>query len=142
MKNKIIVTLAAVAIIGSLLLFIPLIATGKEKVKTITATTTVYIEKSLKPEQVIWMARLMKCESGIKETAINPNDVDNTPSWGILQFKPSTFDHFTVKYGIEGELMDPNAQVAVVMHWVLNPEQVTWSRQFPACVKMLGEPPL
>lgn len=52
----------------------------------------VYVEKPmLSAAQVIWLARLMNCESGIKANAVNPNDLDNTPSWGILQFKDSTF---------------------------------------------------
>ncbi len=96
---------------------------------------------ALTPRQIIWLARLMNCESGIKETAINPNDLDNTPSWGILQFKPATFAAFTTRYSISAELMDAEAQVAIVIEWLLRPGEVDWTRQFPACVEKLGIPP-
>lgn len=104
----------------------------------------VYVEveqPTLSPAQVIWLARLMDCESGINPRAINPVDRDGTPSHGLLQFKPSTFDSFTAKYGIEGELMDENAQVAIVIKWVLTPGEVDWYQQFPACTQKLGTPP-
>lgn len=109
--------------------------------KVETIVETVHIPKGLTPAQIIWLAQLMDCESGINRNAINPNDLDNTPSHGILQFKTQTFDNFTVKYGIEGELMDAEAQVAIVTYWLLNPDEITWGQQFPACVKKLGLPP-
>lgn len=121
---------------------------GLLSVWALTPTTTegqtavVYVDKpSLSPSQIIWIARLMDCESGINHEAINPNDLDNTPSWGILQFKPSTFESFTVKYGIESDLMNPEAQVQIVTYWILNPGEVRWSQQFPACIRKIGEPP-
>lgn len=105
--------------------------------------SVVYVEKpTLSSSQIIWLARLMDCESEITDEAINPNDLDNTPSWGILQFKPSTFITFAAKYGIEGELMSPEAQVSIVTYWILHPGEVRWDRQFPGCVARLGEPPI
>ena len=103
---------------------------------------SVAYKPSLSHAQVIWIAQLMNCESDVTATAVNPNDLDNTPSWGILQFKPSTFESFAVKYGIGGELMSAESQVAIVTHWILNPSEVTWSQQFPACIRKIGEPPL
>jgi len=106
-------------------------------------TETVVKNDGLTPAQTIWLAKLMKCESGVSESAVNPNDLDNTPSYGILQFKPTTLSAFTVKYGIErNDNMDAEAQVAVVTHWLLNPKEVQWERQFPGCVNKLGKPPL
>jgi hypothetical protein len=103
---------------------------------------TVSQKPTLTPAQIIWLARLMNCESGIKETAVNPNDLDNTPSWGILQFKDTTFAAFTKRYGIEAELMNAEAQVAIVTEWLLRPGEVDFTIQFPACVSKLGLPPV
>jgi hypothetical protein len=134
--------LAAAALIVALLLLlgfasIPTAAGAEPQV--VTVTETVYV--GLTPAQVIWLARLMQCESGIKASAVNPNDLDNTPSWGILQFKDTTFSHYADKYGIEGELMDEEAQVAIVTEWLTRPGEVRWGSQFPACVQKLGQPP-
>lgn len=103
------------------------------------ATTT---PKHLQPAQIIWLARLMVCESGLKVTAINPNDLDNTPSYGLLQFKPSTYAAAAKKYGLASTMdyMNPEGQVAIVEQWILD-GSVTWGKQFPDCVRKLGSPP-
>jgi hypothetical protein len=93
------------------------------------------------PEQEAWLAKLELCESGGKESAINPKDRDGTPSYGLLQFKPSTFELFSKAYGIEGELMDPEAQRAIVRR-MMDDKSVRWEKQFPVCVKsIIGKPP-
>lgn len=93
------------------------------------------------PEREEWLAKLEMCESSGRPEAVNPNDLDGTPSYGLLQFKPSTFELFQKKYEIEGELMDPDAQRAIVRKMMDDPS-VRWENQFPACVKRLGRPPV
>lgn len=87
-----------------------------------------------------WLADLITCESQGNPEAINPKDRDGTPSYGLLQFKPSTFEMFSKAYGIEGELMDPEAQKAIVVR-MMDDKSVVWENQFPACVRKLGRPP-
>ncbi len=87
----------------------------------------------------IWIDGLEWCESGGNPLAVNPNDTDNTPSYGILQFKPSTFDYFSKKYRIVGELMDPVAQRKITRAMIDNGVDLT--RQFPGCTRILGLPP-
>ena len=92
------------------------------------------------PEE--WLLALEWCESRGRPSAVNPNDRDNTPSYGLLQFKPSTFDFFTKAYGLpEKELMDPDAQRAIVRRMMQDPS-IRWENQFPDCVKRhIGRPP-
>lgn len=100
--------------------------------------TTIEVIQSDAREE--WLAKLIICESGGRPEAINPKDRDNTPSYGLLQFKPSTFELFSKEYGIEGELMDPEAQKAIVRR-MMDDKSVVWEKQFPDCVRKLGTPP-
>lgn len=102
---------------------------------------TVYVPQGLSSAQILWLAKLMKCESGINTQAVNPIDLDGTSSLGLLQFKTATYAHFTGLYDIEGEIMDGTSQIDIVTRWLLNPGTVTWENQFPACVRLLGLPP-
>lgn len=130
---------AAIALVVWMLLFVP--ALNEDRTKVVVRAETLYVPTGLSAEQIIWLARLMECESGIDAQAVNLVDLDNTASWGLLQFKPSTFSSFTVKYGLQGELMDGTTQVDIVSRWILNPGEVSWQQQFPGCVRKLGEPP-
>ena len=91
-------------------------------------------------QQEIWLSALEWCESNGKHTAINPKDLDGTPSYGAYQFKPSTFDLFSKKYNVQGELMDRDTQRLIVSQ-MINDNTVRWEQQFPACTKKLGRPP-
>lgn len=92
-------------------------------------------------EQEAWLKKLERCESSGNPEAINEVDRDGTASYGLLQFKPSTFEAFAKAYGIEGELMDPDAQRAIVRRMMSDPS-VDWEWQFPDCVKLyIGHPP-
>lgn len=143
MKHTIIIGIVLVALTLLVWLTRPQAAMGDIEPVAEPIVKIVYVDKpALTPAQIIWLAHLMDCESDIDSTAINPNDLDNTPSWGILQFKPETFSSFAVKYGITGELMHPESQVAIVTHWILNPGEVRWEQQFPACVRAWGLPPV
>ena len=89
-----------------------------------------------------WLQQLIICESSGNPEAINPKDKDGTPSYGLLQFKPSTFTGYRKQYGLpEAELMDPEAQKETVRH-MMQDEFVNWHQQFPACVRRLGVPPM
>lgn len=92
--------------------------------------------------QEAWLQDLIMCESSGNPEAINPEDLDGTPSYGLLQFKPPTFTGYRKQYGLpEAELMDPEAQKETVRHMMLDPG-VDWYQQFPACTRRLGEPPV
>lgn len=91
------------------------------------------------PEE--WLLALEWCESNEDPTAINPVDRDGTASYGLLQFKPDTFTGFAKAYGVPGDLMDPDAQRAIVRA-MMHDKSIDWSWQFPDCVKRhIGWPP-
>lgn len=92
--------------------------------------------------QEIWINALEWCESQGIPTAINPKDTDNTPSYGILQFKPGTYAYFAKAYGMASttNYMDPLGQKKIVENMLFDPT-VNWQKQFPDCVHRLGTPP-
>lgn len=91
-------------------------------------------------EREEWLEDLVMCESQGNPNALNPVDLDGTPSHGILQFKESTFNEAARRYKISGGLYDPEAQREIVRRWMDNPA-VIWENQFPNCVRKLGRPP-
>ena len=93
-------------------------------------------------QQEVWLYSLEWCESRGNAEAINPKDLDGTPSYGAYQFKPSTLEMFAKKYGVATTtLMDYETQRAVVEQMVLHRDEIKWENQFPGCVKKLGRPP-
>ena len=99
-------------------------------------------ERKLTHAQEVWLGALEWCESNGNIAAINPDDLDHTPSWGAFQFKPSTLDYYAAKYGVATTtLMDYKTQRAVVEQMVLHRDEIKWTQQFPWCVKKLGLPP-
>ena len=99
-------------------------------------------QPTLTHQQKVWMYALEWCESNGINSAINPNDLDNTPSYGAFQFKPSTLDFFAKKYGVATTtVMDYEVQRKVVEQMVLHRDEIKWQNQFPWCVKKLGRPP-
>jgi len=111
---------------------------GTEEEIIPTDKPKVYVKQTDEREE--WLSKLIMCESSGRPEAINEIDLDGTPSYGLLQFKPSTFELFSKAYGIEGELMDPEAQKAIVRRMMDDPS-IKWEKQFPACVRRLGNPP-
>lgn len=115
-------------------------ASGKAKVETIT----IEVEKPdiLSFRQRAWLGALQWCESRGNPKALNANDRDNTPSYGILQFKPGTFYGFGKLYGIDTKAgyNDPTTQIKIVEQMIIR-NDVKWSQQFPDCTKQLGVPP-
>lgn len=92
-------------------------------------------------DQEEWLLALEWCESRGRPEAINPVDRDGTPSNGLLQFKDTTFAFFSKAYGIPGEMMDPDAQRAIVRRMMSDPS-IRWEMQFPDCVELhIGKPP-
>lgn len=99
-------------------------------------------ERTLTHQQDVWISALEWCESSGITDAINPEDLDGTPSYGAFQFKPSTLDMFAKKYGVATTtLMDYETQRKVVEQMVLHRDEIKWEKQFPWCVKKLGRPP-
>lgn len=112
-----------------------------------TATTTPEIIAPVvapKPSarQEVWIDALEWCESRGNPKAINPKDRDNTPSFGILQFKPDTFAYYAEKLNLgDVLLMDPVAQHQIVEYMVMS-TTTDWMQQFPDCVENhIGYPP-
>ena len=104
---------------------------------------------SLNHQQQVWINALEWCESKGKYDAINPNDVDNTPSYYSFQFKPSTFKYYGEKYEvIDTGLSDKQISEKIKSHFLqreivanmLNDKSVNMQKQFPACVRSLGLP--
>jgi hypothetical protein len=103
-------------------------------------------------QQRIYMGALEWCESRGVKTAINPKDMDGTPSYYSWQFKPSTFRYYGEKYDILPKLMsdadilvklkDYNTQKAIVEEMVLHAREINWKQQFPDCTRKIGLPPM
>lgn len=134
------------------------IPSGEILATSTVATTTNAEEKKPDPPKIVaapvvlaetaapagsreaWVEKLIQCESTGNPQAVNPKDRDGTASYGILQFKPSTFAAYSAKYGIEGELMDAEAQIKIV-HAMMDDKSVRWHNEFPDCVRKHGLPP-
>lgn len=139
MQIRTIVAIAVLTAIATTLLILPRLVKADLPVAAQVEVTRV---TSLTSQQVIWLAKLMQCESGIKASAINPRDLDNTPSYGLLQFKPSTYAYYAKKYGVASttDYMNPEGQVTIITQWILQ-GGINWHQQFPDCVSKLGIPP-
>lgn len=122
-------------------------AASKPKVaaKATTATQGAFkstLSDKLSPAQQAWVRKLEMCESSGHPTSINPKDLDGTASYGILQFKKSTFDSYARRYGVKvSNFTDPAQQEAVLTAMLLHYTDINWHHQFPDCVSKLGMPP-
>lgn len=98
------------------------------------------------PKLAIVLADLAFCESGFNEKALNPNDLDNTPSYGLFQFKPSTLYFYALKYQvlsdieqaeIQNVIYDGSIQLKTVAKMIENRghKESFWLQQFPGCYK-------
>lgn len=109
-----------------------------------------FVRVSLSHEQKVWLAALEWCESRGVKTAVNPKDLDGTPSYFSFQFKPETFKRYGIKYGIfppdvtdeeiKAKLDDYPLQKKIVSFMIDDPK-INWRREFPDCVRRLGKPP-
>lgn len=97
------------------------------------------IEQTIDREE--WLARLIQCESGGDPNALNPVDLDGTPSHGILQFKDTTFEMYRLRYDMGAvALYDAEAQKQMV-RFMMDDPRVRWENEFPDCVRKHGRPP-
>lgn len=121
---------------------IPEKPTASTTVQIVTVVKEVEKKDILTYQQRAWVGALEYCESRGNPKAVNPNDLDNTPSYGILQFKPSTYTYFKMRYklDISDDYMDPAGQIKIVEQMIIRSD-VDWSTQFPGCTRKLGLPP-
>ena len=104
-------------------------------------------------QQVVWRYVLEWCESRGVQSAVNPNDLDNTPSYYSFQWKPSTFQGYALKYGIlkleqvatkeqiMEEMKNYDTQVLILNEMIGERENINWRHEFPDCVSKYGLPP-
>lgn len=118
--------------------------------KTALATTTdigpqatkQYIQATTTPELDSYIMSLGKCESNNNPHALNPDDLDHTPSKGRFQFKTGTFNYFSQKYHIATtSIWNGDEQEKIVRRMSQDPT-VNFHRQFPDCSRRLGLPPI
>lgn len=156
--KKLLTLALAVALISLLVyclsvFFWALKVAAQEKSEIIKIMPVTEITPLLSHSQEVWLHALEWCESRGVVTAVNPKDLDNTPSYYSFQFKPGTFKGFGLQYGVlkkeevdtKEELMeklkDYELQKAIVTQMILDPK-TSWYTQFPGCVKKLGKPPV
>lgn len=91
----------------------------------------------------IYLDKLAICESGNNPTAVNPMDLDGTPSLGRYQFKPSTFNFFSNLYGIATtSIWNGVEQRTIVRLMAQRLTKKEWVHQFPDCtLRHIGYPP-
>jgi hypothetical protein len=93
--------------------------------------------------------QLLMCESSGNQNAINPRDLDGTPSYGLFQFKPSTWKLYVKKYDLfewerfdevdwHNTMMNGELQRIVVELMFRDPQVRLRTREFPGCSKKLG----
>lgn len=118
-----------------------------------------YAEKAGRPEEVAeivthaqdtWERALEWCESRGLLEAVNPNDLDGTPSWYSWQWKPETFKSYGEKYlviepGLDAktikERMKQYKTQKLILDNMVNDPAIKWEHEFPGCVKKIGRPP-
>ena len=97
-----------------------------------------------------WRMSMRLCESSDNPVAINPNDLDGTPSYGLYQYKPDTFKGYVIKYNLfdwknwdkadwENALMSRWHQEEVMTKMIPDLD-VVWETEFPDCTKQNGRP--
>lgn len=93
----------------------------------------------------LYLDKLALCESGNRPDAVNPMDLDGTPSLGRYQFKQSTFDSFSALYGLstttKGHSIWNGDEQRIIVKRMAQDERVNFHWQFPACTTKLGLPP-
>ncbi len=72
--------------------------TETEQTQEIVKPTAYQIE--LQHRRETWISALEWCESRGKNSALNPEDRDGTPSYSNFQWKPSTLLGFGKRYGL------------------------------------------
>ena len=139
-KALVVVLLASIAALVSVIMR-PDESVAVQQVHAEVRVAITAVRALLDHPQQAWLGSLEYCESRGKPDAINPMDSDGTPSYGILQFKPSTYAWYAKIYGMASttNYMDPEEQEAIVTQMIIR--GVNWAKQFPDCTKKLGVPP-
>lgn len=148
------ILLLTAVVLGACMLFGSAFISKETVVEPVTAQVT-EIPKRYVPThaQNVWLHALEWCESRGKQSAVNPEDRDGTPSYYSFQFKPSTFKAYALRY----ELLEPSeldtaeelmAQMSVyenqkaIVTEMLNDPKVRWNNEFPDCtMRKVGMPP-
>lgn len=133
------------------LLFIFLSFTVPQKVQTTTIsqkpievapTATELVAKLPQDESLdAWIGKLAQCESGGNWKALNPKDLDGTPSKGKFQFKDTTFDYFSGIYKIATTTIWNGDEQELILREMVKDPTVDLHHQFPECTRRLGLPP-
>lgn len=99
-------------------------------------STTKYLEIEA------WKQALRKCESGGNDKALNPKDLDGTPSHGRYQFKDTTFYGFAKQYGIKVTSHKNGDEQELILDRMILDDKVDLTFQFPDCTTRIGLPKL
>lgn len=145
--NKIIILVAGITVLSAIVTIAEVVPLFNQ----VYYTPPVVKAMTVTHEQETYVRALEWCESHGVITAVNPNDLDNTPSYYSWQWKPSTFRYFGVMYGVlpseitEAEMLkklaDYETQRKVIEQMVIHANQIEWKNQFPGCTKKIGLPP-
>lgn len=129
--------IASLFVVSALILSFPATSASKEEVVKV-----VPVVPTLSQRQLVWLHALEWCESKGRPEALNPKDKDGTPSYGLLQFKPGTFNTYAKLYGIDPKAgyKDAETQEKIVSQMILR-KNIKWSHEFPQCTRLLGNPP-
>ena len=98
-----------------------------------------------------WRYNMRMCESSDNPNAINENDLDGTPSYGLWQMKPNTFKGWVQKYDLfnwrewekgdyQNNIMSREHQEEIMDHVIVDPG-INWKNEFPNCFNKYGKPP-
>lgn len=85
-----------------------------------------------------FIAKLRNCESGGNDEALNPVDLDGTPSKGRFQFKDTTFTHFAKKYDIPVTSVWNGDEQEKILRRMIDDPKVKLQNQFPDCYRKYG----
>lgn len=154
MKTKIWLVTACIALTALGIVFMPEYTSGRETTRETAKSChlALYPQYDVPcetpPKTLFILNDLIRCESQGKETAINPKDSDGKPSYGLLQFRPSTLLGAIRKYDLMPDLADEeimnvmlfgNLQIRafLAMYGEGKPKE-WWQQQFPQCSKNYG----
>ncbi len=126
-------------IIGSLILSL---FTPKVALASITPITHKIVYTSPHSLELdTYLIKLEKCESGGNFKALNPIDLDGTPSKGRYQFKTGTFNYFSQKYKIATTSIWNGYEQDDIVRFMSQDPTVDFHHQFPDCTRRIGLPP-
>ena len=101
--------------------------------------------------QVIYRSVLEWCESRGDNSALNPKDKDNTPSYSNYQFKWQTLRYYADRYKLLPNDLEKEDYINWAYDYELTTEianrmigerdKINWKKEFPDCVKRYGVPP-